>query len=65
VRTVKFRCMCGLEATIAFSDDPSSTKIALTHEIPICKRFDEVTNEDNGADYVRDCRLKLERERMN
>jgi hypothetical protein len=57
MKTVEFTCMCGLVATASYSEDSDDLGVSVTHELPTCKRFDGITNADEGADYIRDCRL--------
>jgi len=51
---------CACDGRVRFfipkNDDEES---AIVHSEPVCERFLIVEDEDQAADYVRDCRLAL------
>ena len=44
---------CRAESTL-------SGQCVIIHALPTCRRYDELDNEDQGADFIRDARLKLQ-----
>jgi hypothetical protein len=56
VSEVEFKCpSCGLYCR---AESSPLNGCVIIHALPTCRRYDDIDSEDEGADFIRDARLK-------